>query len=74
MFELNPPEQAEDWHGRYLTAIAQLHSGYNAQFRALQAGEREAFLEAHARTAGAAEEAGVLFDDFLIAFTDEREP
>ena len=74
LFELEPPEQAEDWHGRYLTAVAQLHSGYNAQFRALQAGERGEFLEAHDRTTGAAEEAGALFDDFQVAFTDERNP
>ncbi len=74
LFELDPPEHAEDWHGRYLTAIAQLHSGYDAQFRALQAGERAEFVEAHERTTRAAEEAGVLFEDFEIAFTDEREP
>ena len=74
LFELDPPEQAEDWHGRYLTTIAQLHSGYNAQFRALQDSDREGFLEAHDRTAIAAEQAGTLFDDFEIAFTDERGP
>lgn len=74
LFKLNPPEQAEDWHGRYLTAIAQLHSGYNAQFRALQDDVREDFLEAHERTTAAAEEAGTLFEDFQIAFTDERGP
>lgn len=74
LFELDPPEQAEDWHGRYLTAIAQLHSAYNAQFRALQENDREGFLEAHERTTGAAEDAGTLFEDFQIAFTDERGP
>ena len=74
LFELEPPEQAADWHGRYLTAIALLHSGYDAQFRALQESEREAFLAAHERTLAAASEAGALFDDFQIAFTDEREP
>ena len=74
LFELDPPEHAEDWHGRYLTAIAQLHSGYNAQFRALQESEREAFLAAHERTSEAAAESGALFDDFQIAFTDERAP
>lgn len=74
LFDLDPPEHAEDWHGRFLTAVAQLHSGYDAQFRALQAGEREEFVEAHERTTGAAEEAGVLFEDFEIAFTDERGP
>lgn len=74
LFELDPPEHAEDWHGRYLTAIAQLHSGYNAQFRALQDSDRERFLEAHQRTALAAGDAEILFDDFRIAFTDERVP
>ena len=74
LFGLDPPEHAEDWHGRYLTAIAQLHSGYNAQFQALQTSDRERFLEAHDRTTSAAEDAGALFEDFQIAFTDERAP
>ena len=74
LFDLEPPEKAEDWHNRYLTAISLLHSGYNAQFVALQDDDREAFLAAHERTAEAASGAGELFDDFEIAFTDEREP
>ncbi len=74
LFELDPPEHALDWHNRYLTAIAQLHSGYNAQFNALQDNDRGAFLVAHDRTAAASTEAAVLFDDFDIAFTDERGP
>ena len=74
LFELDPPEKAEDWHNRYLTAISLLHSGYNAQFVALQDNDREAFLAAHERTVEAASGAGALFDDFEIAFTDERDP
>lgn len=72
LFDLQPPEKAEDWHHRYLTGIALLHSGYNAQFAALQDADREAFLAAHERTAEAASQAGMLFEDFQIAFTDER--
>ena len=74
LFDLMPPEKAEDWHTRYLTAISLLHSGYNAQFVALQDSDRETFLAAHERTVESASGAGVLFDDFEIAFTDEREP
>jgi hypothetical protein len=74
LFDLEPPEQAEDWHNRYLTAVSLLHSGYNAQFVALQDNDREAFLVAHERTVAAASETGALFDDFEIAFTDERDP
>ena len=74
LFDLEPPEQAEDWHHRYLTAISLLHSGYNAQFRALQDDDREGFLAAHERTLEAAVASGALFDDFEIAFTDERGP
>ena len=73
LFELNPPEQAEAWHGRYLTAIAQLHSGYNAQFSALQESDREAFLAAHERTLAASQGSAALFEDFQAAFTDLRE-
>ncbi len=73
LFELSPPEAAQDWHTRYLTAISLLHSGYNAQFVALQANDREALLDAHARTLDASILAGQLFDDFLVAFSDERE-
>lgn len=71
LFELEPPQHAVDWHGRYLTAISQLHSGYHAQFVALQDSDREAFLVAHERTSMAASKAGQLFEDFEIAFTDE---
>ncbi len=74
LFDLEPPEHALDWHNRYLTGIAQLHSGYNAQFNALQGNERDAFLSAHERTVAASSEAAALFDDFEIAFTDERNP
>ena len=74
LFDLEPPEQAADWHTRYLTAISLLHSGYHAQFEALLADDRDAFLDAHDRTLNAAQEAGILFDDFQIAFTDERAP
>ena len=74
LFDLEPTEQAEDWHQRYLTAISLLHSGYHAQFSALQDGDREAFLAAHERTLDAAAGAAQLYDDFEIAFTDEREP
>ncbi len=74
LFDLEPPGQAADWHNRYLTAAAALHSGYSAQFNALQDDDREAFLDAHERTRAAAAEAGDLFDDFRIAFTDERAP
>ena len=74
LFDLEPPEQANDWHGRYLTAISLLHSGYHAQFTALQDNDREAFLAAHERTLSAADQAATLFDDFQIAFTDERVP
>jgi len=74
LFDLAPPEQAEDWHNRYLTAISLLHSGYYAQFAALQGDDREAFLAAHERTLDAAVEAGTLYEDFEIAFTDERVP
>ena len=73
LFDLEPPAKAEDWHHRYLTGISLLHSGYNAQFIALQDGDREAFLEAHERTVDGASEAAILFEDFQIAFTDERE-
>ena len=74
LFELQPPEHAADWHNRYLTAIALLHSGYHAQFTALQESDREAFLSAHERTLTAASDAAELFADFEIAFTDERVP
>jgi len=74
LFKLDPPEHAHDWHDRYRRAVSQLHSGYNAQFRALQDSDRDGFLEAHDRTTGAAGDAGALFDDFQIAFTDERDP
>ncbi len=74
LFDLGPPQRAADWHNRYLTAIAFLHSGYSAQFGALEDNDRDAFLEAHERTVAAAAEAGDLFDDFQIAFTDERAP
>ncbi len=74
LFDLEPPEKAEDWHNRYLTAISLLHSGYNAQFVALQDNDRDAFLAAHERTVEAASGAGALYDDFEIAFTDERAP
>lgn len=74
LFDLEPPEKAEDWHHRYLTGISLLHSGYNAQFVALQESDREAFLAAHERTVEAASGSNALFDDFEIAFTDEREP
>ncbi len=74
LFDLKPTEKAEDWHTRYLTAISLLHSGYNAQFVALQENDREAFLSAHERTIEAASGATGLFDDFEIAFTDERTP
>lgn len=73
LFVLDPPEQAEDWHGRYLTAIAQLHSGFNAQFSALRENDRDVFLAAHERTLDASEESEALFDDFQIAFTDLRQ-
>ena len=72
LFDLEPPEQAEDWHQRYLTAISLLHSGYYAQFEALQDNDREAFLAAHERTRSASTEAETLFEDFQIAFTDEQ--
>ena len=74
LFDLDPPEIAADWHGRYLTAVSLLHSGYHAQFQALQANDREGFLSAHERTVEAASESGALFDDFQVAFTDERSP
>ena len=74
LFDLEPPEHAVDWHNRYLTGISQLHSGYNAQFNALQDNDREAFLTAHKRTVAASAEAAALFEDFEIAFTDERVP
>ena len=74
LFSLEPPEKAEDWHNRYLTGVSLLHSGYHAQFAALQDADREAFLEAHERTQDAALETGTLFEDFQIAFTDERVP
>lgn len=74
LFELDPPEHAQDWHDRYRTAISLLHSGYNAQFNALQDNDRDAFLAGHERTLTAAAESGVLFNDFEIAFTDERDP
>ena len=74
LFELEPTEKAEEWHHRYLTAISLLHSGYNAQFVALQDSDRDAFLAAHERTVEAASGAGVLYDDFEVAFTDERTP
>lgn len=72
LFELEPPDIADDWHGRYLTAVSLLHSGYHAQFTALQENDRNAFLLAHERTIEAATQAAALFDDFQIAFTDER--
>lgn len=72
LFDLEPPEQAEDWHNRYLTTISLLHSGYYAQFQALQNDNRSQFLEAHERTVEAALSAASLFEDFEIAFTDER--
>ena len=74
LFDLQPPERAEDWHQRYLRAVAFLHSGYSAQFSALQADDRDAFLEAHQETVQAATDADILFEDFQIAFTDERSP
>ncbi len=74
LFALDPPEHAADWHNRYLTAISLLHSGYHAQFTALQDIDREAFLAAHERTLDAADQAADLFEDFQIAFTDERAP
>lgn len=74
LFDLEPPEHADDWHQRYLRAVAFLHSGYNAQFAALQESDREAFLSAHAQTLEAALDATALFEDFQIAFTDERAP
>lgn len=74
LFDLDPPERADDWHQRYLRAVAFLHSGYSAQFSALQSDDRDAFLEAHEQTAQAASDAAALFEDFQIAFTDERAP
>lgn len=74
LFDLEPPERADDWHQRYLRAVAFLHSGYSAQFSALQADDRDAFLEAHQETVEAATNAEILFEDFQIAFTDERSP
>ena len=74
LFELEPPEHADDWHQRYLRAVAFLHSGYNAQFAALQNNDRGAFLSAHEQTLEAASDAASLFEDFQIAFTDERSP
>ena len=73
LFDLSPTEQAQDWHGRYLTAISQLHSGYYAQFQALQAVDYDEFITAHGRTTTAAADAGALFDDFQVAFTDLRQ-
>ncbi len=73
LFALDPPEQAADWHGRYLTSVALLHSGFNAQFSALREGDRDAFLAAHERTLEAADESEELFEDFQVAFTDLRE-
>lgn len=74
LFDLNPPERADDWHQRYLRAVAFLHSGYSAQFSALQADDRDAFLAAHQQTVEAATDAETLFEDFQFAFTDERSP
>ncbi len=74
LFDLEPPDQAEDWHQRYLRAVAFLHSGYSAQFAALQDDDRDAFLLAHEQTLEAASDAALLFEDFQIAFTDLREP
>jgi len=74
LFDLEPPKHADDWHQRYLRAVAFLHSGYNAQFAALQDNDRDAFLSAHEQTLEAASEAAALFEDFQIAFTDERGP
>ena len=74
LFALEPPEVAEDWHGRYLTAVSLLHSGYYNQFSALQENNRAVFLEAHERTLEAAQESAELFEDFQIAFQDERSP
>ena len=74
LFELAPPEAAEDWHLRYLTAVSALHSAYDAQFRALVQDDHEAFLAAHERTVAAAEETGSLWDEFQATFADERKP
>ena len=74
LFDLEPPEVATDWHQRYLTAISLLHSGYHAQFQALLNNDRDALLGAHQRTLEAASQAADLFEDFQIAFTDERGP
>ena len=74
LFDLEPPEHADDWHQRYLRAVAFLHSGYNAQFAALQDNDRDAFLTAHEQTLEAASDTAALFEDFQIAFTDERAP
>ena len=74
LFDLEPPEHADDWHQRYLRAVAFLHSGYSAQFAALQDDDRSAFLLANEQTLQAALDAAALFEDFQIAFTDERAP
>ena len=74
LFDLDPPEAAADWHQRYLTAVSLLHSGYHAQFSALQDNDRATFLAAHERTRSAATTSAALFDDFQIAFRDERAP
>ena len=74
LFELAPPEAAEDWHLRYLTAVSALHSAYDAQFRALVQDDREAFLAAHERTVDAAEAAGVLWEEFEASFAGESNP
>ncbi|MYB21304.1 MAG: hypothetical protein F4066_06715 [Chloroflexi bacterium] len=74
LFDLEPPKHADDWHQRYLRAVAFLHSGYNAQFTALQDNNRDAFLSAHEQTLEAASDAAALFEDFQVAFTDERAP
>ncbi len=74
LFDLQPPEHAEDWHQRYLRAVAFLHSGYNAQFAALQDNDRDAFLSAHEQTLEAALDAAALFEDFRFAFMDEQGP
>lgn len=74
LFELTAPEPAAEWHGRYLTTVATLHSAYHAQFQALVANDREAFLTAHERSVGAGEDAGALWDSFQATFRDEQEP
>lgn len=74
LFALTPPDAAEDWHLRYLTAVSALHSAYDAQFRALSQNNREAFLTAHERTVAAAEETGILWEEFGASFAGESDP